>query len=300
MLSRRSILFASAAAALSQPMRALHAQTVATATVAERAVTVLSDGAFEMPLAMAARDIAPAEIEAVTRASGPLVSVLNVTCIRQGDATVMIDCGSGANFLPGTGKLGASLEQAGVKPESVTHVLFTHLHPDHFWGALDDFDTPLFPNAKWIADRREIAFWTDPKVYERLPEDRHAFAAGAQRIIKELGDRLEAGSPGHEWAPGIASFDTAGHTPGHVSFELNGADGPLFVLGDALTHPQISFARPQWRPASDHDGDLAVAARQRVLARATAEKAQVIGYHLPGALGRVERDGAAFRFVKAG
>lgn len=300
MLSRRSILLASAAAALSSPPWLARAQTVAQAELAGRSIAVLSDGAFEMPLSMVARDAALAEIEAATGSTGPIRSVLNVTCIRQGDAAVMIDCGSGANFLPGTGKLGASLEQAGIAPDSVTHVLFTHLHPDHFWGALDDFDTPLFPNAKWVADRREVAFWTDPGIYQRLPEDRHAFAAGAQRIIKELGDRLELASAGAEWAPGIAAFDTAGHTPGHVSFELKGADGPLFVLGDALTHPVISFARPQWRPAADHEPDLAVAARQRVLSRAVTEKAAIIGYHLPGGLGRVESDGAAYRFVAAG
>lgn len=299
MLSRRSILLASAAAALSGSLRPAAAQIVAQASLAGRSVAVLSDGAFEMPLSMAARDASLAEIQGATGSGAPIQSVLNVTCIRQGDATVMIDCGSGANFLPGTGKLAASLDQAGIKPESVTHVLFTHLHPDHLWGALDDFDTPLFPNAKWIADRREVAFWTDPGVYQRLPEDRHAFAAGAQRILKELGDRLETAGAGTEWAPGIAAFDSAGHTPGHVSFEMKGGDGPLFVLGDALTHPVISFAKPQWRPASDHDADLAVAARQRVLARAAAEKAAIIGYHLPGALGRVERDGTAYRFVAA-
>ncbi len=299
MLSRRDMVLGAAAAA-ALPQAPVSAQVVASARRGDRAISVLSDGAFEMPRAMLARDLSPETIARDTGASGPITNVLNVTCLRQGDRVVVFDCGSGANFLPGTGKLAASLEAAGIAPDAVTHVLFTHLHPDHFWGALDDFDTPLFPNAKWMADRREVAFWTDPKVYERLPEDRHAFAAGAQRIVKALGDALERKDAGSEWLPGIAALDTAGHTPGHVSFELGGEGGPVFVLGDALTHAVASFAHPEWRPASDVDPDRAVAARKALLDRAAAERAQVIGYHLEGAIGRVERSGAAYRFVPSG
>ncbi|PTM43476.1 MBL fold metallo-hydrolase [Bosea sp. 124] len=299
MPSRREIMLGGAAIALAGSAPGAIAQVVATARQGQRAISVLSDGSFEMPLSMLARDVALDAIVSGTGRTGPVTSVLNVTCFRQGDQVVVFDCGSGAHFLPGTGKLAASLEAAGIAPDSVTHVLFTHLHPDHFWGALDDFDTPLFPNARWLASRREIAFWSDPAIYQRLPEDRHAFAAGAQRIIKALGDTLEQHDPGSDWLPGVAAFDTAGHTPGHVSFELKDADGPVFVLGDALTHPVASFAHPEWRPASDFDADRAVATRRAVLERAAAEQAQVIGYHLDGGIGRVERAGTAYRFAPA-
>ncbi len=297
MLNRRDMLLGGAAAALAGSTAGAVAQIVATATQGQRAITVLSDGAFEMPQSMLARDVPLDAIARATKVTTPTTNVLNVTCFRQGDQVIVFDCGSGSNFLPGTGKLAASLEAAGISPDSVTHVLFTHLHPDHFWGALDDFDTPLFPKARWHADRREVAFWTDAKIYEKLPEDRHAFAAGAQRIVKALGETLELHDAGSEWIPGVAAFDTAGHTPGHVSFELKDAGGPVFVLGDALTHNIASFAHPEWRPASDHDADLAVATRRRLLDRAETEKAQVIGYHLEGGIGRVERSGNAYRFA---
>ncbi len=71
------------------------------------------------------------------------------------------------------------------------------------------------------------------------------------------------------------------------------------VLGDALTHPRISFAHPDWRPVSDHDAGLAVATRRRLLDKLSRDGTQVIGYHLPGAAGRVERQGPAYRFVSA-
>ena len=100
-----------------------------------------------------------------------------------------------------------------------------------------------------------------------------------------------------EWLPGIAAVETAGHTPGHVSFAFRSAGQEVMVLGDALTHPRISFAHPEWRPASDHDAERAVATRRSLLDRLHQEGVLAIGYHLPGAAGRVERDAAAYRFV---
>lgn len=295
MLTRRLFVAAGACAFASSSL----AQVVATLGSGDGRLTVLSDGSFELPLAMLARDVAPAELAAEAKQTAPLRTVLNVTCLRRGQDVILFDCGAGANFLAGSGKLGESLKAAGIEPEAVTHVLFTHLHPDHFWGALDDFDSPLFANARWLAAAPELAFWSDAGVYERLPADRHAFAAGAQRIAKELGDRLERLEPGREWLPGIEAVPTPGHTPGHVSFAFRAAGEAVMVLGDALTHPAISFARPDWRPASDHDADLAVATRRRLLDRLAQDRMRLIGYHLPGAIGRAERQGAAYRFVAA-
>lgn len=295
MLTRRLLLAAGAASfaapALSQTVTALGSE-------AER-VTVLSDGGFEMPLSTLARDVPAAEIIAQAGTSDPFRTPLNVTCLRRGKDLILFDSGSGANFLPGSGRLQESLRAAGIEPEAVTHVLFTHLHPDHFWGALDEFDSPLFPNARWLAAAREIDFWTGAKAYDHLPADRHAFAAGAQRVAKGLADRLERMEAGREWLPGIAAVETAGHTPGHVSFEFRLGRSPVMVLGDALTHPRISFAHPDWRPVSDQDADLAVATRRRLLDKLSQDGTQVIGYHLPGATGRVERQGTAYRFVSA-
>lgn len=293
MLTRRTVLAAGAASFAAPAL----AQVVTTLGPASERLTILSDGAFEMPLAMLARDVPAAQIAAQASPADPYRTVLNVTCLRRGDELILFDCGAGAHFLPGSGLLQESLRAAGIEPEAVTHVLFTHLHPDHFWGALDEFDSPLFPNARWLAASRELDFWTGAKVYDQLPADRHAFAAGAQRIAKGLGDKLERVPAGREWLPGIEAVETTGHTPGHVSFAFRAAGEPVMVLGDALTHPQISFAHPEWRPVSDQDAERAVATRRSLLDRLSAERMLAIGYHLPGAAGRVERQGGAYRFV---
>jgi glyoxylase-like metal-dependent hydrolase (beta-lactamase superfamily II) len=71
------------------------------------------------------------------------------------------------------------------------------------------------------------------------------------------------------------------------------------VLADALMHPIISFAHPEWSPAADHhDPDRAIAARKRLLGRLASDHSLAIGFHLPfPGIGRVEMDGSAYRFV---
>ena len=48
--------------------------------------------------------------------------------------------------MPTAGKLMTNMQAIGIRPESVTKIVYTHAHPDHIWGTLDDFDEePNFP-----------------------------------------------------------------------------------------------------------------------------------------------------------
>ena len=52
---------------------------------------------------------------------------------------------------------------------------------------------------------------------------------------------------------------------------------------------------------SDQDQTAAAATRVALLDRLASEQMTVLGFHLPGnGLGRVERDGDAYRFVQEG
>lgn len=300
-LNRRQLM----AAMVAMGFGAGTARAERVALLGNREVLSLSDGGFSLPLAMLARGVRPAEMMALLAAHGLPTdgarTVLNVALIRDGEALSIIDCGAGANFLPGSGKLAESLDKAGIDREKVVRVLFTHAHPDHLWGAIDEFDSDLFPNARYLISEAEWAFWSAPDVYSKLPEDRHSFAAGAQRIFKAIAAKTERFRPGQEVAPGILALDTAGHTPGHVSFEVAGGAQRLLIAGDALTHPLISFRHPEWQSGSDGDAEQGAATRRRLLDRLAGEKLAVLGYHLPTpGLGRVERDGSAFRYVTGG
>jgi glyoxylase-like metal-dependent hydrolase (beta-lactamase superfamily II) len=145
----------------------------------------------------------------------------------------------------------------------------------------------------------EWNFWMADDVASRLPEDRQNFAPGAKRNLSSIKDKLQLIEPGTEIVSGIRTIDTSGHTAGHISIEIVSGGEALVVLSDALTHPIISFAHPEWSPAADHhDAERAIATRRSLLARLTSDRSLAIGYHLPfPGLGRVERHGSAYRFI---
>jgi glyoxylase-like metal-dependent hydrolase (beta-lactamase superfamily II) len=202
--------------------------------------------------------------------------------------------------MPTAGKLAENMEAAGVDRKTVTKIVITHAHPDHLWGLLDDFDNePMFPNASYVISAAEWNFWMAEDVALRLPEDRQNFAPGARRNLSAISNKLRLIKPGEDIVTGIRAIDTSGHTPGHLSIEIAAARKSLVVLADALTHPTISFAHPEWMPAADHhDPERAVVTRKALLDRLATDRNRVIGYHLPfPGIGIVERSGTVYRFV---
>ena len=266
---------------------------------------VIHDGIMDVAAAGAASNRPEAEVDTALAAAGfpkgRIRQPINVAFLKTATDLIAIDTGSGPNFLDGLGKMPDNLAAAGLDAKSVTKVIFTHGHPDHLWGAIDEFDDSLrFPNARYFMSEIELDLWRSPDAEKKLPSDRTNFVPGARRNIKGLGDRLATFKPESEVIPGVFALSTRGHTQGHVSFEFRTKDGPLVILGDALIHPLISFAHPDWQPSADHEPDVAAAMRKRLLDRLATDKAQILGYHLPApGLGRVEKSGTTYRFISA-
>ncbi|WP_116133867.1 MBL fold metallo-hydrolase [Tropicimonas sp. IMCC34043] len=231
----------------------------------------------------------------------PLLPDCNLTLLRRGEDVVLFDAGAGLTFQDTAGKLPAALDAIGLAPEEVTHVIFTHGHPDHLWGVLDDFDEPFFANAQHMMGKTEWDFWIDPQTADRIDAARTTFAIGARRRLEAMEDAMLFFADGEEILPGVAARMTPGHTPGHMSFELRSGSESLMVLGDAISNHHVAFARPDWPSGSDQDTALAAATRVALLDQIAAMQMPVIGFHLPGGgLGRAERDGSSYRFVAEG
>jgi glyoxylase-like metal-dependent hydrolase (beta-lactamase superfamily II) len=264
-------------------------------------ISVFSDGHLTIPTRFLARNVPEADIKAWLGQTADMVSpACNITLIRTPTELVLIDVGAGPHFMPTAGKLAENMELAGIDRKAVTKVVLTHAHPDHLWGALDEFDNePMFPNASYAISAAEWNFWMAEDVASRLPEDRQNFAPGAKRNLNRLEDKLRTVRPGEDIVGGIRAIDTSGHTPGHLSIEIASGRDAIVVLADALTHPTISFVHPEWMPAADHhDPERAVRTRKTLLDRLATDRSRAIGYHLPfPGTGFVERSGAAYRFV---
>lgn len=290
------------ATALPSPCRAVSNQAF---RLGAFEITLLSDGYLTVPTRFLATTTEPSQLRSALAAAGQrgdwVPAPSNVTLVRAGSEVILIDAGAGPHFMPTAGKLLDSLEAAGIDRKSITKVVYTHAHPDHIWGTLDDFDDePNFPNASYVIAAAEWNFWMSEDAASKLPDDRQNFAPGAKRNLFRIKDRIRTVQPGEDIVPGLRALDTSGHTAGHIAIEIASGPDTLLVVGDALTHPVISFERPDWRPAADHhDADRAVAVRKRLLDRLAADHTLLVGYHLPSpGIGRVERKDTAYTFVK--
>ena len=289
--------------ACSWPLRAQTNPAVHRFAVGAAEITVLSDGNMSLPLGFVLPGRERADVEALFtsqgRTLGEFVSPVNVTLVRIGAELILIDTGGGPDFMPTLGRLADNLEAAGIRPEAITTVVFTHAHPDHMWGVIDPLDGgTLFPKARHVMSTVERDFWLKPGVETAMPDALRGIALGSQRRLTAIAGRLDTVKPGAAVAPGITLIDTAGHTPGHVSVALRSGAEDLLIGGDALSHPIVSFAKPDWRWGPDLDQTKAAATRKQLLDRLVTDKAALLGYHLPWpGVGRVERKADGYRFI---
>jgi glyoxylase-like metal-dependent hydrolase (beta-lactamase superfamily II) len=299
-LSRRTLL---AAATTSIATRALPAFAAAPYSFrhGDFEIAVVSDGHLVLPTSFLAPDAPAIERAALLKVTGETGeqynSPTNVTLIRTARDLILIDMGSGDRFMPSAGKLWDNLKAAGFDKSKITKVIFTHGHPDHLWGTVDELDDLVTPGAVYYVASGEWDFWTGDNAMRGLPPERAGFVTGARRNYAAIKDKVKMVKPGDEVVAGLRLIDTPGHTQGHVSLELAGANG-LLVGGDALTHPLISFQHPEWKPTADHVPEQAVATRRKLLDRLAADRSKLIGFHLPyPGVGIVERKDLAYRFV---
>ena len=121
------------------------------------------------------------------------------------------------------------LRAAGAVPESITTVILTHLHWDHF-----DLEGWL-PRATFWVQRRELEFWTEAGgrdawmrrfISDCFAEDLAALRSGGRlRTIDGHAQPLE----------GVRLELVGGHSPGMQIVVVETATGPFVIANDALT-----------------------------------------------------------------
>lgn len=275
-------------------------KTIAETAVGSGTLTTVSDGKLVLPTSFALgilsdeRRAEAREIAGVT--SDTLESPCNLTLFRDGERTILFDAGAGPNFMPTAGEIIDNLGAAGVAPEDVTDVIFTHAHPDHIWGVLDDFDEPLFLNATHHIGQVEADYWMDPQTVETIGEARASFAVGAKTRLEAIADGLAIFGDGDTVVPGIVARASYGHTPGHMAFLVNDA---ALIVGDAIGNGHLALKRPDWPSGADQDIEMGIATRTALLAELADAGLLMVGFHLPnGGMGRIEAADGGYRFVE--
>lgn len=280
----------------------LSLRAVAQTSIGTAQLTTVSDGNLVLPAGFIFDPMPQDELQKIREAYGLLGDQLTPECnlalYQDGENTVLFDVGSGPDFAATAGTITDSLDQIGLTPQDITHVVFTHAHPDHIWGLLDDFDEPLFSEASYYMGRDEWDYWWNPATVDEIGAARQAFAVGAKRRMEVIEDTVQFFDDGDEVLPGISAVGSFGHTPGHMSFEIRQGNDAALVVGDAIGNHHVAFERPEWPSGSDQDTDTAIKSRMRLLDRLTAEKLTLVGFHLPGGgMGRVEKADVGYRFI---
>ena len=275
---------------------------IAEMMLGEATLTTVSDGNLVLPGDLIFGPMPQQELPAILSefdlSRDQLMPECNLALYRDGKNTILFDVGSGPDFMPSAGQITDSLDAIGLAPEDITHVAFTHGHPDHIWGLLDDFGDPLFYEATYFMGRAEWDYWWNPETVNTIDEARVPFAVGARRRMEIIEDNVTLFEDGEEVLPGIAARASFGHTPGHMSFEVRNGNQAALVIGDAIGNHHVAFAQPDWPSGSDQDPEMAVSSRVGLLDQLASEQILAVGFHLPdGGIGRVERSGDSYRFV---
>ncbi len=301
-ISRRKMLLTGAALPLAAPMlslatRSVAAQEASTPTgvplfrsfaVGEIEVVALKAGGFpnDAPHSLFGTNVDQATFDAVSSENfipaNRVYLDVTPTLVRTGEETILFDAGLDA---PG---LLAALGAAGVNAGDVTHVVLTHLHPDHVGGLTDETGSATFPNAAFVVGQVEYDHWA--KTGDELFEQK----------VRPFADRMTFLKGEDAVAPGITAVEAFGHTPGHLAFRLESGGTQMIAIADTANHYVWSLGHPDWEVMFDADKAAAAATRRRLLDMIAADRLAVVGYHMPyPGIGFVETRGDGFHWVPA-
>jgi glyoxylase-like metal-dependent hydrolase (beta-lactamase superfamily II) len=127
----------------------------------------------------------------------------------------------------------SQLEKHSAKPQGV---FFTHMHPDHTSGIPD-----LPKNIRYVAGKDEMAGYMGLIGQFKCVNQLEGVKAleeidfSSAKAMPPMGAAIDIFGDGSFWA-----LSTPGHSVGHISYLVNGKDGPVLLVGDA-SHTKWGF-----------------------------------------------------------
>jgi glyoxylase-like metal-dependent hydrolase (beta-lactamase superfamily II) len=218
--------------------------------------------------------------------------------IRSPGRTILVDTGIGparlgmAKLLGTEGHLPERLRSAGVAPEDIDTVMFTHLHPDHVgWNLQQEGGQyrPTFPRARYVAHRADWDTVQRVEVQQQLANIAPGYVDQTLSPLESLGVLDLADGDQRNLSKDVTALHTPGHTPGSMSVLVASKGERTILVGDAIGHP-AQVEHPDWFVVHDMDHPQAEKTRRQLLDRIEAEGLVVSANHFPEpGFGRVVR-----------
>ncbi|MFE4048287.1 MBL fold metallo-hydrolase [Streptomyces sp. YIM B13518] len=198
---------------------------------------------------------------------------------RPGGRVTLVDTGIGpagspaSGWAPVPGHLPSVLRLAGIERDDVDTVVLTHLHEDHFGWTVDPAGAPMFPDARHVVQRSEIAALdADDSAPSYVVEPLRR--AG---LLHQIDGRVTLqGRPG---GASLTAVPTPGHTPGHQSVLVDGGRDGVVITGDVLVHA-VQLAAPDIAYRLENDRATARRTRRALLAEARTHHHVLATAHL--------------------
>ncbi len=264
--------------------------------IGDYTVTAFSDGIFQTTI-----DVTVGVDKEMTQTisgkglNDPVFLAVNAFLIEGRGVRALVDAGSGDTMGPALGKLPENLMAAGKPLDSITHVLLTHIHPDHSNGLIDSAGNAWFPKAEVVVQDTEYKFWVERDLSEAAHDRQRGNMIRARASVVPYAKQITRIS-NCEFLPGIHAQMSPGHTPGHNAWIVEGGGESLIIWGDTIHMAFLQLQRPDIAFIFDTDPQQAVQSRMLLLDQTAADHTRIAGMHLdfPG-FGYVKRrDGRYF------
>ena len=260
-------------------------------------VTVLEDGYLNLPKEVLKNISSELEKTLTDNAESDLVlSNINTFLVEQNDQKLLVDDGCRDIFGPTCGFLPKQLEKAGTMPEEITDLFFTHLHPDHVGGAINEDGNPVFVNASVKIPEKEIDFWNKDN-FQDIDINGKGFADLAKSLLKAYDGKIIPVSNEDEIIKNVHIVDLPGHTPGHSGFRIDDSNESFINLGDILHVPNIQLENPNISLLFDVDMEQGLKTRKMLFDMVSTDKLMCSGGHmLAPKFGFIEKFGTGYKF----